>query len=110
MSTNHSFGINPQKTQHLGSLYHTIDFHTDTVLPYFSGRLSINGIDMKFNEQSIQNLKRYLVNKNINTNVNLSSINISGNQFNMTHHEVLRVIETIDTVLYNLKKRKKMGI
>ncbi len=89
MSVNHSIGINPAKTKHLGKNFHTIDFDFD------SQQLTIGNQKFKLKPDDIQNLiyecnERWLKNE--------KTIIINGYEVPVTKYEIERINETCETI------------
>lgn len=84
MSVNQRYGINPNKTEHLGKMFHTIDFECNE-----------NYAESEYLEKS----KRAIC----------GSFIIGNSEFKLTYSELKRVMETAENALETLKKKYKMG-
>jgi hypothetical protein len=84
MSVNQRFSINPEKTQRLGKVFHTIDFEkTET-----------------YADSDYINKSKSAV---------CGTFFIDGKEFKLTYHELKRIQETANSALDNLNKIYKLG-
>lgn len=90
--------MNPNKTKHLGELFHTIDYYSEAAL------LTIGGHRFKMNESSLTNFQKYL------KNAEDTNVNIYNQTFQLTTHEFKHLKETVAKALTNIQKRIKLGI
>lgn len=84
MSVNQRFGINPERTSHMGRLFHTIDF--------------------ELNDSFTQ--KDYL---DKSKNAVCGTFHIGEKQFKLTFNELKRLSETTELALANFNKNYKLG-
>jgi hypothetical protein len=84
MSVNQRFGINPDKTSHMGKLFHTIDFEMND----------------SFREKDFLDKSRSAV---------CGTFCIGGSEFKLTISELKRLSETADLALANMNKNYKLG-
>ncbi len=84
MSVNQRFGINPEKTSHMGRLFHTIDFEmNDSIL------------EKDFLEKSRTAI--------------CGTFHIGEREYKLTFSELKRLSETADLALANMNKNYKLG-
>lgn len=84
MSVNQRFGINPEKTAHMGRLFHTIDFE----------------LNDSFGQKDYLDKSKTAV---------CGTFHIGEKQFKLTFNELKRLSETTELALANFNKNYKLG-
>jgi hypothetical protein len=84
MSVNQRFGINPDRTSHMGKLFHTIDFE----------------MNESFREKEFLDKSRTAF---------CGTFHIGDKEFKLTINELKRLSETAELALTNMHKNYKLG-
>lgn len=84
MSVNQRFGINPEKTNYMGKLFHTIDFE----------------MNESFREKDYLDKSRTAF---------CGTFHIGDKEFKLTINELKRLSETAELALTNMNKNYKLG-
>lgn len=84
MSINQRFSINPEKTSHMGRLFHTIDFE----------------INDEYRQKDFLDKSRTAV---------CGTFYIGSKEFKLTYTELKRLAETADTAISSMDKYYKLG-
>lgn len=96
MGVNQRWGINPDRTKHLGPLFNQIDFETRNG----NGYLIIGKSEFKLDKPQVKNLNNEL--KHLDTD--------TFRGIELTKPEFGRLRETVRIAYQNIEKREKLGL